>query len=857
MRRFLAFITMAITIVLAICFNVQVVLDNKNLSSEYGGGTEFVYQITQRENVDSSQFNENNIEEQLTDRFELLGINDANIELLRTTHNQEVSYEARIKAGISASENITSVNYVMTKNGELSFCTSAEECKSQSELLAEGDFATLLTSSDGSQVPGLSVKDKTAWDDLVTKSGEVTQEAGKNKIFVWLDKTENDTYDKAYDEEEPDLAMQDKILFELSSDSYDEENNVIILTTNPEGQAFTSDTARNYVRALNAESYDFDIKFMYNNKFDATLGENAFLYSILAMYGFLLLGLVIATIFYGVAGLIASISSIATSTLLIYLFSVFGFTLSPAVFVGIGVIFLLSMFITANYFERVKDELKKGRKLDKANREGYHKSFLTTVDSCLIVCLASLLTFAIGNGMVANMAAVIFIGSFLAFIVTNYLTKWMMYWLTSGEKYKNKESIYGLKAKDDKLFSLKNVSVQNEDGTVQEKVETNFKTKKLGIIGGAVGGVIALGTVACMLGFGLSGAGLYAEDSNYTGNSYITIQANLHDYDTSSTLEIFDNENNFNNYLANTDNIRGEKEPSVLPESYINMTFNVDNTVIDEEKGEFNRTVYISYQVEDDAIENSFIDQMRLVLDGIDIQDDNPIEVNYGRTTEVLNSYYLNSIYLVSSLCILWSTLYIFARFGISAATGNLAFSSVSTLLAYLVMTLFRVPFNAYTAISLVIIPLVLSFVLMPLFKKNNELLVDRKLKKVATPAQRVETMVQALNFNFSINKFFVTVTCTTFLILLATLTETVLPFPLISLCCILVGIVLSFVLVPVIYLAIRTNLSFKKFSEKREQRRIQKNKKPSRRQQRIKHYEELEGRGPQETIIPGLNDFH
>lgn len=49
MRRFFAFIIMVVSIVAAIIFNTQAVMDGRLLSLEYGGGRELVYSLTQRE----------------------------------------------------------------------------------------------------------------------------------------------------------------------------------------------------------------------------------------------------------------------------------------------------------------------------------------------------------------------------------------------------------------------------------------------------------------------------------------------------------------------------------------------------------------------------------------------------------------------------------------------------------------------------------------------------------------------------------------------------------------------------------------------------------------------------------------
>ena len=48
MRRFLAYIVMMVTLVFALIFNTQAVLDQKTDAMEYGSGTEMVFSLAER-----------------------------------------------------------------------------------------------------------------------------------------------------------------------------------------------------------------------------------------------------------------------------------------------------------------------------------------------------------------------------------------------------------------------------------------------------------------------------------------------------------------------------------------------------------------------------------------------------------------------------------------------------------------------------------------------------------------------------------------------------------------------------------------------------------------------------------------
>lgn len=80
MRRFFAFIIMVVSIVAAIIFNTQAVMDGRLLSLEYGGGRELVYSLTQREG--GQQVNAEKIGDNILNRLDKAGIRNADIELV-------------------------------------------------------------------------------------------------------------------------------------------------------------------------------------------------------------------------------------------------------------------------------------------------------------------------------------------------------------------------------------------------------------------------------------------------------------------------------------------------------------------------------------------------------------------------------------------------------------------------------------------------------------------------------------------------------------------------------------------------------------------------------------------------------
>lgn len=868
MRRLIAFITMAVSILLAILFNTQVILDNKVLSSEYGGGTEFVYRITEKYDTNGSSLENVDVKEELVERYKLTNSSNGDIEVVELHDNDnELYYEARVKVGANTTNEINAIDSILSRNGRLTFCTGDDVvCKTQNELL-EKDSPAKLVYSGTTGYPALKVSSKSVWEELTNHAAELSDNDNiKDKIYLWENKFEDDSYEKAFDSDEPDKKMQKKIIATLTKDNYNEDIESIVLTSDRNGNAYNTTSSRAAVTAFNADDYNFEIEKVYQNKFDATLGSNALTLSLVGMLIVFLAAAILLSTIYGLPGFISFISIVATQSLLVTVFSFLGFAISPAAFIGMIIVLLLGVFISVNYFERIKDELKKGRHLDKSNKEGYHKSFLTTVDCSLVVFITSTLSFILANGMLQTLAAVVMIGSLFTFFVTNYLNKWMMYWFTTSEKYKTMTSIYGLRPKSLKLFVAENIYKTEEITQVSENTEkkeakvtqvfnTNIKPKKNMIIGGSIAGGVALVAMIGMLSMGLTSNKIVNYDGNYVNSTYLTMRLEVNDTDPQDVQDYFLTKESFVAFLANTDNIRGEGEQNLLPSSYTNITFNVTEEE-DELTSVTTNSIEVSFEVSPSDMSNEYVDQVKGLFASLGLSSEFTPVVNYGTATPILVNYELGNMYLVGSLALVWSLLYIFVRFGISTAVSHLFTQGTSLLFMFGLASLSRIPFNSFTGFAFLAVGLLTSFILIPIFNRNKEILKDRKLLKTGTKEDRMQSLAQSMNYYLPISVSFTVVSLISFVLFLSLGGSVIIPCSLLIVFALLVSLSLAIFVAPSVYYLIRCNLNFDKFNEKREQKKLNKKSKGSHKQKRLDKYEEEEKNQPHETIIIGINEF-
>ncbi len=143
----------------------------------------------------------------------------------------------------------------------------------------------------------------------------------------------------------------------------------------------------------------------------------------------ILIGLVLVILFiifyYRMSGFIASFSLIWTLILLLGILALLQATLTlPGI---VGLILTVGMSIDANViiFERIREELRKGKTVRSAIDAGYQRAITTIVDANLTTGIAAGILYQYGTGPIKGFATVLFWGivvsMFTAIIVTRFL----------------------------------------------------------------------------------------------------------------------------------------------------------------------------------------------------------------------------------------------------------------------------------------------------------------------------------------------------------------------------------------------------------------------------------------------------
>tara|TARA_X000001036_G_scaffold46513_2_gene37239 strand:+ start:20225 stop:22120 length:1896 start_codon:yes stop_codon:yes gene_type:complete len=148
----------------------------------------------------------------------------------------------------------------------------------------------------------------------------------------------------------------------------------------------------------------------------------------------ILIGLIVVFIFmlayYKYSGAIALFALIWNIILILAVLASLGATLTlPGI---AGLILTVGMCIDSNViiFERIREELRKGKTPKSAIEAGYNRAITTIIDANLTTVIASLVLYQFGTGPIKGFATVLFWGILISMFTAVYVTRTIFYTIT-------------------------------------------------------------------------------------------------------------------------------------------------------------------------------------------------------------------------------------------------------------------------------------------------------------------------------------------------------------------------------------------------------------------------------------------
>lgn len=184
--------------------------------------------------------------------------------------------------------------------------------------------------------------------------------------------------------------------------------------------------AQQLVDLLNAGALPIKVKEVQSYAVDASLGNDSLQASFIAGIYAIVMIFVFIIGYYRLPGFIAVLTLLTYSYLLLLTFALMQVTLTlpgiAAFILGIG------MAVDANIImnERIKDELRSGKKVRSSVRAGSRRSFLTIFDANFTTIIAGAVLFYFGTAGVKGFAVTLIAGILISFLTAVALSRLMI-----------------------------------------------------------------------------------------------------------------------------------------------------------------------------------------------------------------------------------------------------------------------------------------------------------------------------------------------------------------------------------------------------------------------------------------------
>lgn len=135
-------------------------------------------------------------------------------------------------------------------------------------------------------------------------------------------------------------------------------------------------------------------------------------------------------LYYRMSGLLANFALLLN---LIFVLAIMTTMRATLTLPGIaGLILTIGMSVDANVliFERIKEELRKGKTVRSAIDAGYSKALTTIIDANVTTILAALVLFQFGTGPIKGFAVTLFLGILASMLTAIFITRTIFAYVT-------------------------------------------------------------------------------------------------------------------------------------------------------------------------------------------------------------------------------------------------------------------------------------------------------------------------------------------------------------------------------------------------------------------------------------------
>ncbi len=250
-----------------------------------------------------------------------------------------------------------------------------------------------------------------AWRNMTRKAVETSTPQNRNRIAIVLDNTV------------------------YSAPSVNEE---IPNGSSSISGSFTEEEAKDLANVLKAGKLPAPARIVEEGIIGPSLGKEAISQGLKSSVAGLVLVIIFMVAYYSMGGMVANFALIFN---IFFVLGILAQLHAALTLPGIaGIVLTIGMAVDANVliFERIREELRKGHKLEIAIKEGYQKAFSAIFDANLTTILVGIILAWVGSGPVQGFATVLIIGILTSFLSAIYISRIIIEWMARKKQITEK-----------------------------------------------------------------------------------------------------------------------------------------------------------------------------------------------------------------------------------------------------------------------------------------------------------------------------------------------------------------------------------------------------------------------------------
>ena len=194
---------------------------------------------------------------------------------------------------------------------------------------------------------------------------------------------------------------------------------------------FTIQEAQDLANVLKSGKVPAPARIIQDTVVGPSLGQESINSGLMSFVIAFILVLLYMGLFYKTAGWMAAVALVTNVFLLIGFLVSFGAVLTlPGI---AGIVLTMGMAVDANViiFERIKEELRGGKGISAAIKDGFSNAYSAIIDGNLTTIITGIVLYVFGNGPVQGFATTLIIGIITSLFCSIFITRMLIEWIVA------------------------------------------------------------------------------------------------------------------------------------------------------------------------------------------------------------------------------------------------------------------------------------------------------------------------------------------------------------------------------------------------------------------------------------------